>query len=77
LFSRSNSEFVAGYRSARVVVDRTATHTTKKAPWKSFAKPDTKPIANSKRVAARTDKKPLFRAKQPLREGFPFREAML
>jgi hypothetical protein len=26
LFSRSDSEFVAGYRSARVVVDRAAAH---------------------------------------------------
>jgi len=30
LFSRSNSEFVAGYRSARVIVDRAATHGTAK-----------------------------------------------
>ncbi|MDX6527923.1 MAG: hypothetical protein QOH41_213 [Blastocatellia bacterium] len=29
LFSRSDAEFVAGYRSARVVVDRAATHSTK------------------------------------------------
>ena len=26
LFSRANSEFVAGYRSARVIIDRAATH---------------------------------------------------
>jgi len=26
LFRRSNSEFVAGYRSARVIIDRKATH---------------------------------------------------
>jgi hypothetical protein len=30
LFSRSNPEFVAGYNSARVVVDRAATHKTTK-----------------------------------------------
>jgi hypothetical protein len=29
LFSRSDAEFVAGYRSARVVVDRAATRSTK------------------------------------------------
>jgi hypothetical protein len=30
LFSRSNPEFVAGYRNARVIVDRAATHKTTK-----------------------------------------------
>ena len=30
LFRRSNPEFVAGYRGARVIVDRAATHKTKK-----------------------------------------------
>jgi hypothetical protein len=31
LFGRTNAEFVSGYRSARVVVDRVATHKTKTA----------------------------------------------
>jgi hypothetical protein len=31
LFRRSNPEFVAGYRAARVIVDRKASHTTTKA----------------------------------------------
>ena len=32
LFRRSNPKFVAGYKSARVIVDRAATHTSSKAP---------------------------------------------
>lgn len=39
LFRRTNAEFVAGYRGARVIVDRAATHKTKK-------KGDTTPPAN-------------------------------
>jgi hypothetical protein len=40
LFSRTNPEFVAGYRAARVVVDRVATHKTKTA---GSAPPNPKP----------------------------------
>lgn len=40
LFSRTNPEFVSGYRAARVVVDRAATHKTKTA---GQAPPNPKP----------------------------------
>ena len=32
LFSRTHPDFVAGYRKARVIVDRAATHAAPKAP---------------------------------------------
>jgi hypothetical protein len=32
LFRRSNSQFVAGYRSARVIIDRPGTHSAPKKP---------------------------------------------
>jgi hypothetical protein len=32
LFSRTNPDFVAGYESARAIVDRAATHKTKPVP---------------------------------------------
>jgi hypothetical protein len=42
LFSRSNPDFVAGYESARVVVDRVATHKTK--PVTGTPPPEPKPV---------------------------------